>query len=97
MFYINDFDINVSMNGYSDNFAFVMVTPKNRKFRKYEQKSFAIEHATPEDIGKAVAQYIRNTFTEYDSDNDFEIGDVAKVIGSDEEQMKCGFNFAVGK
>lgn len=67
--FINDFNLNISMNGDADNFALVTISDArtNGNKRPFNEKpcvSLPIEHATPELIGEAVAKYIRENLTE---------------------------------
>lgn len=70
--FINDFNLNISMNGDADNFALVTISdartnPTNKHKRPFNEKpcvSIPIEYVTPELIGEAIAKYIREYIIE---------------------------------
>lgn len=55
-------DIHIEINGYgdADNFILLSIDPINPSiFRDARQKNFLLEHATPESVGNAVTEYLR--------------------------------------
>lgn len=55
-------DIHIEINGYGDedNFILLSIDPINPDiFRDAKQENIPIEHATPELVGNAVAEYLR--------------------------------------